>query len=424
MAAPGPAAAPPGLRAVFSRAGLLTCGFYAAIFTAIGAHLPFWPVWLSTWGLSEAEVGAYMGAGLVLRIVANAVLGALADRFAIRRAMLSVLGVASAVVFVLHLAAETKAVLFLLTLLVTTTLSPMIPLGEALGLRAAGRHGFAYAHARAAGSVAFLLANMGVGWAIAETSPDAALWTLVAANLATAAFGLLHPGGGAPAGVHPGGGHPGGAHPSGTPALDQARLREGLALFRTPTLAWFAVAAALGQGAHATYYLYGSIDWARQGIDAATIGQLWAVGVVAETVLMLGPGAAWVARLGALRAMILGAGVGAIRWTAMVFDPGLEFLWPLQALHAFSFGLLHLATMAYAAQNIPPRLAASGQGVLLGLASGVSMALATLAAGWLTGIAGLWSAWAMCAAMGVGSALAALAAGRALSRNPGEGKGA
>ncbi|MEM9763531.1 MAG: MFS transporter, partial [Pseudomonadota bacterium] len=86
---------------------------------------------------------------------------------------------------------------------------------------------------------------------------------------------------------------------------------------------------------------------------------------------------------------------------------------PLQALHALSFGLTHLAIMAFAASHIPPRLAASGQGVLIGLSSGVAMAVATLAAGWLTGLAGLAAAWWMCAAMGMGAALAARAAGRA-----------
>ncbi|MEM7499515.1 MAG: MFS transporter [Pseudomonadota bacterium] len=394
--------AAPG-KALLSRAGLLTCAFYAASYVAIGAHLPFWPVWLAEWGLTEAEIGTYLGAGLVLRIAANALFGMLADRFAIRRAMLGVMGLASALVFLGHLAAETKAVLFVLTLLVTTTLSPMIPLGEALGLRASGRHGFAYAHARAAGSVAFLLSNIGVGWAIAASSPDAALWTLATACTAAGLLGFFHPGGGAPAR----------AHPSAGVALDTARLREGLALFAQPGLAWFALAASLAMAAHATYYLYGSIDWARQGIGAQTIGRLWAAGVMAETALMLGPGRTWVARLGAMNALALGAGAGAIRWAAMAFEPGLLALWPLQALHALSFGLAHLAIMAFAASQIPPRLAASGQGVLIGLSSGIAMALATLTAGWLTGIAGLGAAWAMCAVMGIGSALAARAAGSA-----------
>ncbi|MEM6679571.1 MAG: MFS transporter, partial [Pseudomonadota bacterium] len=370
-----------------------------ACFTAVGAHLPFWPVWLADWGLSEAEIGAYLGAGLAFRIGANALMGAVADRYALRRLLLGGLGLASALVFLAHLAVETKAALFVLTLMVTTTLSPMIPLGEALGLRAAQRGGFPYAHARAAGSIAFLLSNMAVGWAIAAQGADAALWTLVLATAAAGAIGFIHPGGGAPPGADKG--------------LDTARLREGFALFRIPALAYFALAAAMAQAAHATYYLYGSIEWARQGIGAATIGQLWATGVVAETVLMLGPGAVWVARLGPVRALAIGAGIGALRFAAMMLEPPLAFLWPLQALHALSFGLVHLATMAYVAESIPPRMAASGQGVLLGLTSGIAMAVATLLAGWLTGAAGVAAAWGMAAALGLGAVGAAIASGRA-----------
>ncbi|MEM6488656.1 MAG: MFS transporter [Pseudomonadota bacterium] len=375
-----------------SRAGLLTAAYYAAIFTAIGAHLPFWPLWLAHWGLDEAEIGWFLGAALAVRIVANALLSAVADRYAVRRAMLAVTGVAAAMVFALHALAETKAMLFALTLLVTVTLSPMIPLGEALGLRAAAMHGFAYAHVRAAGSIAFLAANVAVGMAIGRLGPDAALYTLVVAIAASAVLGAVHPGGGAPPGA-------GG---------DSARWREGLALFRARRLVLFALAVALGQASHASYYTYSALDWAAEGLSTVRVGQLWAFGVLAETALMLGPGRAWVGRLGAVGAILVGAAAGLVRWAAMAAGAEGAVLWPLQALHALSFGLLHLGTMAFVAAALPLRLQASGQGVLLGLASGVAMALATLGAGEAYALAGAEGAWLWAAALSA-CALAAAA---------------
>ncbi|MEO1471875.1 MAG: MFS transporter [Pseudomonadota bacterium] len=361
---------------------------------AVGAHLPFWPVWLADWGLDEGEIGLYLGAGLVLRIAANAILAAIADRYAVRRAMLGVAGLAAAVVFLLHLAAETRPALLALTLTVTLTLSPMIPLGEALGVRAARIHGFSYAPVRAVGSIAFLLANLGVGWAIGQTGPDAALWTLAVACLATAGFGLAHPGGGAPPGT--------------SLADDSARWREGLALMADPRLLLFALAAAAAQASHGPFYLLGSLEFARGGLDPTMIGALWATGVVAETVLMLGPGRAWVTRLGAILALAAGAAVGVLRWGAMALGPPDWALWALQASHAFTFGLVHLATMAFVARHLALRLQASGQGVLLGLTSGVAMALATLAAGALQESVGGGAAWWLAAGLAGSATVLAL----------------
>ncbi|MEM6971856.1 MAG: MFS transporter [Pseudomonadota bacterium] len=383
--------APPIPPAERRRAQILTAAFYAAVFTAVGAHLPFWPVWLAAWGLDEATIGYYLGAGLMVRIVANAAFAAIADRFAVRRLMLALMGFAAALVFLAHLVVESHVMLLVLTLLCTATLSPMMPLGEALGLRAARMHGFLYPTVRAAGSVAFLLANLAVGWAIGQTGPDAALWTLVGACLVAALLGLAHPGGGAPAGAA---------------GSDTARLREGLALFQQRHLAVFALAAAAAQAAHASFYLLGSLEFTRMGLSPGIIGALWATGVIAETLLMLGPGRDWVTRLGPAQALALGAAVGIVRWGAMALYPPAWSLWLLQALHAFTFALVHLATMAFVARHLELRLQASGQGVLLGLSAGIAMAVATLAAGWLHELMPA-AAWLMAAGL---SAVAVVAA--------------
>ncbi|MDT8343608.1 MAG: MFS transporter [Thermohalobaculum sp.] len=359
--------------ALARRAGLMTCGYYAALFLGIGAHLPYWPVWLKDWGLSDGEVGTWLGAALAVRLVANAALSALADAYAVRRLMLGACGALAAAVFALHSLAETRPVLFGLTLLVTMTLSPMIPLGEALGLRAAIRHGFAYPQARAVGSIAFLAMNLGLGVAIARLGPDAALWSLVACCGLAAVFGLMHPGGGAPAGG----------------GLDTAGLREGWRLTASPAFLAFIVAASAAQASHAVFYTYGSLVWAGQGIGAEVIGRLWAMGVAVEIALMLGPGGRMVARLGPARALVLAAAAGVLRWAGFALEPGLDLLWPLQALHAGSFALAHLAAMAFIAAAIPPRLAATAQGVYVGTLAGLAMAGATLAAGWLSATHGM-----------------------------------
>jgi len=373
--------------AIAGRQGLLTCAWYGALFFAFGAHLPYWPVWLAEWGLSEAEIGTYLGLALVFRVVGSTVLPALADRFAARRAVISVAALAAAMIFFLHLYIDTRPVLLVATLATAFATAPLIPLGEALGVRSAAMHGFAYAHARAAGSLAFLVMSVGLGALIARMGPGVVLWAVALNFIALAALGVVHPGGGAPPAA----------------GLDRSKLREAVGLLAHPVFLTFAVAASIGQASHAVFYVYGTLSWVGQGIDPGVIGLLWATGVVAEIGLMVGPGRRLVGWIGPAGALTLAGAVGVMRWGLMSFEPPLALLWPIQCLHAVTFGLGHLGAMAFVAAAIPPRLQASAQGLYGGGIGGLAIALATLAAGGINAAFGAASAYWLAAAMsGVG----------------------
>jgi PPP family 3-phenylpropionic acid transporter len=369
------------------REGLLTCAWYGALFFAFGAHLPYWPVWLAEWGLSEAEIGTYMGVALVLRVVGSTALPALADRFAARRAVITVAALTAAGVFFMHLFIETRPMLLAATLAAAFATAPLVPLGEALGVRSAAMHGFAYAHARAMGSLAFLAMSMGLGALIARLGPGVVLWAVALNFIAVAALGAVHPGGGAPPGA----------------GLDRSKLRETLRLMAHPVFLTFAVAASIGQASHAVFYVYGTLGWVSQGIDPGVIGLLWAIGVVAEVGLMLGPGRRLVERIGPAGAVMLAGAVGVLRWGLMSFEPPLALLWPIQCLHAVTFGVGYLGAMAFVAAAVPPRLQASAQGLYGGGIGGLAIALATLAAGAINASFGAASAdWLAAAMSGVG----------------------
>lgn len=340
------------------RAAALTAAYFAMVFGALGAHAPYWPGWLAAWGLSEAEIGRYLGLAIVARIAGATVLPALADRWAARRHMVTLSAFATAALFMAHTGVETKGMLLCLTLVTAVTMAPGVPIGDALSIRAAAIHGFAYAPVRAAGSIAFLLVNVGIGALLAWFGQDLVLWVIVVGNLGLAVFGALHPGGG------------GGA----VAAAERAQPGEIRAIALHPVLLLFAVTLAAGQAGHVVYYVYSVLDWRAQGISDPVIGALWATGVVVETALMLGPGRRWVARLGAPRALGLAALAGIVRWTAMALVPPDWVLWPLQALHALTFGIAHLAAIAFVAAAVPHRLSASAQGVATGAVAGGVMA--------------------------------------------------
>ncbi len=374
------------------RAAALTAASYAALFFALGAHLPYWPVWLSDWGLSESDIGFYLGVAMLVRICGATLIPALADRWAIRRQLMLWTGVLSSAVSISHLWIATPGWLLAFTLLAALAMAPLLPLGEALGIRASGRFGFAYAPVRAAGSVAFLVANVAVGALIPKLGSDIIVWVVSVACLAIGLFGALHPGGGAPPGSD----------------RNDARPGELLRLVVHPTFLVFALAISLGQASHAAYYIYSALDWTAQGISPGTIGWLWATGVLAETALMLGPGRRIVERISPAHAIAAAAAAGLVRWGAMSLAPPLGMLWIVQALHALTFAVGHLGAVAFIAQTIPHRLTASAQGAASGLAGGVAMAGASFAAAALVDHGDIRDAYLLMAAMSAIALLASL----------------
>lgn len=366
-----------------SRAALLTAGYYSALFCAFGAFLPYWPLWLADWGLSEGEIGLYLGLGMAVRLVAATVLPALADRFAARRGLLALGGLAAAGLYLAHLFVDSRAALLTLTLVLAVAMGPLVPVAEAMGVRAALAHRFAYAHARAIGSIAFLLTTVAVGALVARDGSGPVLWISVGFLVVSAGFGAIHPGGAVPPGQ----------------SLDRARLGDAWTLARNPLFLCFAIASAMTTASHSIYYSFSTLEWGRAGISHGTIGLLWAMGVIAETALMLGPGRPWVARIGPGAALAVAGAAGVLRWGLMLWNPGLPELWLIQCLHALTFSIGHLGAMAFVAAAVPPRLAASAQGICTGGLSGIAFAVSTPLGGWLNAGFGPGSAYALAMAM-------------------------
>lgn len=339
-------------------AGLRTAAFYCAMFGALGATLPFWPVWLEDWGLRPGEVGFYTSLGVATRVVTGLGFPMLADRLDQRRMTVVVLALLSAALFAGHALIETRPVLIVATILVGATMSGVVPLGEALGAGAARAHGFPYAYPRAIGSIAFLIANAVVGALIASFGADAALWWAVAFLLVTAWLARNHPGGGTLKGVRPPG------------------FAEIGRLMVQPTFALFTLAAAFCLSSHSVYYAYGSVHWRTLGISEATIGLLWAVSVGLEVLAMLALGPWLIRRLGPVRALVISGAGGVLRWGVMATDPPADWLWALQALHCLSFVSGHLGAIAFVAAAVPDRYGASAQGAFMGSAGGILAALA------------------------------------------------
>jgi PPP family 3-phenylpropionic acid transporter len=367
---------------------------YAAQFFAFGVILPFLPAVLAARGLDPAEVAAVLAAGSAVRLFAGPLGGRLADALSAPRAVLGLTAAAAALAASGFLLAAGFVMLLLVHVALSLAIAPIVPLSDAVTLASIRRHGFDYGRVRAAGSVAFILAALLAGQAVARLGMDAAVVLIVLGLAGTAGAALLLPAG------EPGGG--GGVR----------GIRAFLAPLGIPALRRLLVVSALIQGSHAFYYAFGTIHWQAAGLGAGLIGALWATGVVAEIALFFW-GRGVVARLGPLGLSLLAAAMGMLRWgaTALTTDPLLLF--PLQILHAATFGAQHLATMQVLGRVVPPAQAGTAQALHASLGAGLSMGVMTLACGPLYAAFGGGGYWAM-AALCLAAMPATVALGRVL----------
>ena len=163
----------------------------------------------------------------------------------------------------------------------------------------------------------------------------------------------------------------------------------------------------LGQASHGAYYAFFSIQLARQGHSALTIGFLWALGVVAE-IALLGVSSQPLAKLGLRGALLWALALATLRWMATAAQPPLALLAIVQLLHAASFALLHVASVQLADRLSPPGRKALGQSLVSACGYGLGLGLGTALAGAFAqslGFSGLYLASA-------GAALAGLVAAR------------
>lgn len=336
--------------------------YYAAIFLAVGIHLPFWPAWLAHRGLDASQISLILSVAVWIRAFANPMVAHFADRSGAHKKIIILSAGGGVITYALFGLADGFWALFAVNILASAMFMALIPLGENLASRAANEYRFDYGRVRLWGSITFILAAYGAGWVIERSGDGATLWMMLAALAAAflAGFGLPNR------------------------RMETRRLVRfpALTLLRRRRFLVFMGAVSLLQASHAVLYVFGTIHWRAAGLSNEVIGALWAEGVIAEIILFAFSGAV-VSRLSPTRLMLLAAGAGVIRWLVLANSTDLAVLISVQWLHAFTFGAAHLAAMQYMLRNVPESMSASAQSLYSGFATGLVMGLMMLVTGWL-----------------------------------------
>jgi PPP family 3-phenylpropionic acid transporter len=346
----------------------------ASVYATIGIHLPFFPLWLASRGLTAPEIAEIAAVPPLVRFVANLVLPPRADRSGDIPGMLTFCALGTACAYAAMGLIDGFWFILAAVAALAFAQGPVIPLADALILnevRRRARLGFAaldYARVRGWGSASVLIMMIMGGEIVGLLPAEAVVWLLAGTAVTTTivarqcARRLPRSEAGMQKGVL-----------AATPLA--GRIPHALAI------ALFAIAAATIQASHALLYVFASLQWRGEGFSDGFIGLLWAAGVATETLffLLLGP------RLGDSRAfalLVTGGAVAIFRWLCMAAAPSAAAVIPLQMLHAATYGATQLGAVYLLSRLAGPQRRAQAQG-WLSAAGALSLTTATFASGFL-----------------------------------------
>jgi MFS transporter, PPP family, 3-phenylpropionic acid transporter len=329
--------------------------FYGAIFSLVGCHLPFFPIWLRSVGIDASWIGIITAVPALTRFTVLPLVTGLAEWRAALRGAIILTAFITALGFAV-IGTQTQPLAVFIAYAATASMwTPLVPLTDAYALRGVVRYGLSYGPLRLWGSAAFVVGALACGMLADTIAPHELIWVIFAVAVLGAATSL-------------------GLRPIDQPKPATAAQHRTTALLRAPGFLAIIAASALIQGSHAAYYTFASITWQLSGLSGLTIASLWSLGVLAEIVVF-----AVSPRL-SLQPSVLAVigGLSAVaRWLITAQEPPVGVLAAVQLSHGLTFGLTQVGIIGLMVRHVPIHIMARGQGYLAAfggiVASGASI---------------------------------------------------
>ena len=335
-------------------------GIYFAYFVYVGAFAPYFGLYLQSIGQAAWQIGLLLSLMQLVRIAAPHLWASLADRHGWRARLLQATLAGAIVAYAGVFATTAFAGLFVVLAAFAFLSSATMPLVEAITLATLRGRTERYGAIRLWGSVGFIAAVLGAGWALDRIAIANLLWFL-----------LL---------------------PLGATLVLAAALRDAAAHAAPPPERFLPhalrpeVVALLGANllmnlAHGPLYAFYSIYLDANGYSKSAIGMLWALGVAAEIAVFLAA-PWWMRRFGAHHVLIACFAVGVMRFALIgwgVASPAALVL--AQLAHAATFGACHVASVTLMNRWFAGPRAVRGQALYMSVAFGLGGFLGAAASG-------------------------------------------
>ncbi len=343
--------------------------YYVALYAPIAVMISFFPLWLRSQGLTDADVGVCLSLGSILAIVANPIVGVIADRTGRRERLLIILGSTTALMSLFNFIAEGFTIILMVYLSVRLFSSGLIPLSESIVLANMKWLDLDFGRIRSWGSAAVVALSPILGILIDRTGPTAIIVVLSMAYAIQAFVACALP-----------------------VQIKEERTRERgpsapmREVLRIPGFNLLLGSAAISQACHGVFYTYSTFYWLAAGHSAMTIGTLWALGVMAEIVVF--KFSHLITRRFSFVMIAAACGAGILRWGLLGLSGELPVAILVQLLQGATLALTQVGVAAYMNSAYPPEFSRRGQVYIRPLRVCWLQSLSTVAASCILILAG------------------------------------
>ena len=342
--------------------------FYFFYFAALGSFLPYWNLFLNENQFSAAQIGELSALLMATKIVSPNVWGAIADRTGKRLKIIRLTAFLTTFLFSGFL--FKNGFLWFITITVGYSFfwNASLPQFEAATLFHLQHESHRYSRIRLWGSVGFIVAVLGVGRYL-DFYSIRQLPVIVMALFACIWLAAL-------------------CVPEVRPTLSEKQTVSVFQILKQPEIIAFFGVYLLLQAAHGPYYVFYSLYLKQLHYSSSLIGELWALGVMAEIVLFLFM--KQLLQLFSLRHILLSSILlSIVRWLIIGFAANsLYGLAGAQLLHAATFGSAHIAAIHLIHRYFQQQHQGKGQALYASLSFGVGGMIGSLFSGYYWEILG------------------------------------
>ena len=332
---------------------------YFSIFVVIGINAPFFPLWLSSKGFEERYIAFILSSAVLTKLVANPFFAGLGDKYGNRKIPMLYLSFLAFLILLSLNFFNSIYYIAIISIFSWALFAPLMPLTESITTTALKKYKFDYGKTRLWGSVAFIVAAF-FGGLIIEANGLKYVPILLSFGALLVFIAICF-----------------------MPTIKSLPARHKMttyALLSNRNFFPFLLACGAIQSSHGLYYCFSTIYWKSIGLSETIIGSLWAEGVVFEIILL-----AYFYKFknytSSKNFLILAGIVASIRWTLMVYADNIFFLAIIQILHAFTFGLTHLAAIYFISEVMPARAQAKSQALYSAISMGACLAISIAVSG-------------------------------------------
>ena len=342
--------------------------FYLFYFAVLGTLVPYWGLYLKSLGYDALAIGQLMAIPMATKIIAPNVWGWLGDHYGHRMKIVRLASFVSMLIFTLIFIVQGFWMLALAMVLFSFFWNASLPQFEVITLAYLGEKVKQYSRVRLWGSIGFILSVLLLGEMIdrygIQVVPYAIFFVYVAiwlSSLTIADVEIQH-------------------HDDGKGSFWD--------VLKKPPVIAFLLAIFLMQFGHGAYYAFYSIYMEETGYSKSFIGQLWAIGVIAEVIVFIYMHHL-LQRFGAGMVMMASLLLAGLRWLLIGYFPESIFILVVaQIFHAATFGTFHAAAIHFVHVAFKGRHQGSGQALYSSMSFGAGGALGSLLAGNLWETAG------------------------------------